>query len=74
MPSPLDILHSTTSFIKTNLATCCRELVEFRRTGVLPSGRVREAATMLTYVPGSQRLTVAQSIVTAAALEQVASV
>lgn len=39
-------LQELNTFIDNNLTQCCIELLEWRSTGILCNGKIREAATM----------------------------
>lgn len=47
--NPRKIHDEVRKFILSNLEDLCREKLEWSNTGILPSGKFREAASMLTY-------------------------
>lgn len=64
------ILHAR-HFAKQNLLQLAKEMLEWRGTGILCDGKVRELARMFDFVPAHDRLNLAESVVNEAALEAV---
>ena len=60
------------SFIERNLRVCCVEAVEFRASGILGSGKIREAAVFYNEVNPRQSLKMALDEVARQAIAQVA--
>lgn len=56
-PSVDENLKAIKALVKANLHLCTLELVEWRRTGVLSDGKVRELAALCekTFAPGDER-------------------
>lgn len=59
-------------FCADHLVECCREMLEFSDSTVLPAGRIRELAQLYSYA-GTRALSVAQSEVGRQALMRVAA-
>lgn len=60
-------------FCVAHLMECCRELVEWSRTGILCEGKVRKLATMFAHCSDSEmtQLRIAERTVQMAAVELV---
>lgn len=54
----------------TDLATCCQEILEWRRTGTLVDGKVRKLASGLN-APSLYQLDIAEKMVADAAMKYV---
>ena len=67
----LDTLENAKKIASENLPECCRELLEWRATNVLPDGYVRLMAKTLNNAEQHQSLTIAKYIVERMALESV---
>lgn len=67
-----EILHQREqahNFIITNLKALASEILDWKWTGVLPDGKLRQLADMHQYISAHERLKVAQSAVEHTALE-----
>lgn len=62
------------AFGRAHAVECARELLAKRDTGTLPKGRVHEMASMLTNLPDSDRVMIAEIMLTKVMLEIVAGV
>lgn len=60
------------AFAMQHLGTCCAELHQWHRTGVLPMGKLRELAALCTHVPSYDRTQHAERLVEMAAIEYLA--
>ena len=68
-PDPKEIIHVAEKFVHDNLKECCQELVRYRNSSLLEDGRVRELSNILRPVANSYAQTVAEKLVTSAAVE-----
>jgi hypothetical protein len=59
-------------FCKENLAECCREIIDWHKTGILCDGKTRELAHILEFLR-HESLTVAESMIFIASIEMVAN-
>lgn len=60
------------AFAENNLAQCSREIVEWRRTGILRDGKVRELETIVEQLGLDDATRQAEGFVVQAALEAAA--
>lgn len=65
------VIDDAKQFAADNLIECCKELMIWTNTAILPSGKVRELSDMLMKVAGSRSLVVAENIVKTAAFEHI---
>ena len=71
--NPLELMNFAQDYAKQHIYECAEEIIEWRNTCILRSGRVRAIATMIQPLVGDKSLNVAESIVTHHALVLVAS-
>ncbi len=73
MNTPRQKLEQAKAFAEIHLKECSLELIEWNRTSILKEdGFVRQLARIRSDVPEYMRLTVAQNVIHAAALQYVA--
>lgn len=65
----MDIRLKAKEFTEENLAQCSREIVEWRRTGILRDGKVRELETIVEEMGLDDSTRQAEGFVIQAALE-----
>lgn len=61
------------AFVEANLKALAAEVVQWQATGILADGMLRDLARSMTYLSSSDRLSVAEALVSAAALRAIAA-
>lgn len=67
------IMQSGQDFIAENLTDCCKELLIWHNTGILPAGKLRDASRIFLELNTGNHLNIAENITRAQALEFVAT-
>ena len=67
-----DLYQQAKVLAKANLSECCQEIVEWRKSGILCNGTVRDMARKLEAVDEHNSTRLAEQIVVQLALEVVA--
>ena len=65
------ILNRGIEFAKENLIECCRDLVTWKDTAILPDGKLRELAKIVKELSGETGLGIAEGMVVKLALKEV---
>lgn len=73
MSDPLSFYKQAESLARENLQQCAREVMEWRKTGILQDGKIREMEKLLDSVDNMQSTRMAEDIVLNLALEQFAN-
>lgn len=71
MTNPKDVIAEMQSQVTKHLVLCCQELDEYRLTGILKEGKVRELARSVQKVARNDSLQVVTSQVTSVAIQRV---
>lgn len=69
---PRTLMDKTKAHVQANLRQCCKDLLEWKRKGVLPPGPVREAAEFLKEPYPYDYVNLTEGFVVRAALEAIA--
>jgi hypothetical protein len=64
-----EIAEKAENFSKEHVVVLCEELLEWSNTAILRGGRLRELATMISPIAGTDSLKVAESYAKSAAYE-----
>ena len=65
-------LENASKFCKDNLLQCCIEMIEMKKTGILPEGNVRELIKLLDFANYSA-MSLAEEMIKTAAMEHIVS-
>lgn len=69
MKTTIDHLDECLAFTRDNIVTCCKELVEMRTTGIIPTGKIRELSNMLKKLESGNSIQMAIGMVEREAVE-----